>query len=198
MAISRFGLGTGLAYTSDLSERWGGEWLAWGDCGKFWAQVLRATIRKNNSEGITMIGATVADNWLLDIRSQTSSGLPQSLLDWELTLTDEQGKSTAIEVAEVGLGKYTASIPLQSRRDFTIQLRDPASDRIRTAHFDQPYPREYNLSRVLPESVNQLDSIEPDMIRDNLVAKRNRRSIVHWFYLGALGCLLLGNFLRRI
>ena len=47
LAVSRFGLGTGLAFTSDLSERWGGEWLAWDSCGKFWAQALRGIIRKN-------------------------------------------------------------------------------------------------------------------------------------------------------
>lgn len=29
LAISRFGLGVGMAYTSDVTEKWGGEWLAW-------------------------------------------------------------------------------------------------------------------------------------------------------------------------
>ncbi len=36
LAIGRYGLGSGMAYTSDLTERWGAEWLAWDGCGKFW------------------------------------------------------------------------------------------------------------------------------------------------------------------
>ncbi|MFZ4765350.1 MAG: VWA domain-containing protein, partial [Roseimicrobium sp.] len=46
LAVGRFGLGIGLAYTSDLTEIWGGEWLAWDGCGRFWAQVLRGALRK--------------------------------------------------------------------------------------------------------------------------------------------------------
>ncbi len=198
LAISRFGLGVGLAYTSDVSERWGGEWLAWPDCGKFWAQILRATIRKNNSEGIQIAGTTQPDFWNLDIRSQDSRGLFQSFVDWELNVTDSQGKSTSIAVAETGLGKYTASIPLVDRGNLTALLRDPASDRSRTLHFEQTWPREYSLSRDLPDAVEKLKSIQPDSIREELQPKRNRRSIVHWFYLAALGCLLMGNLLRRL
>ncbi len=40
LAVSRYGLGMGLAFTGDLTESWGGEWLAWDDCGKFWAQAF--------------------------------------------------------------------------------------------------------------------------------------------------------------
>ena len=46
LAINRYGLGTGLAYTSDLTERWGSEWLGWSSGSKFWAQVLRGILKK--------------------------------------------------------------------------------------------------------------------------------------------------------
>jgi len=51
LASSRYGLGMGMAYTSDLTERWGGEWLSWEDCGSFWAQVLRSLARDECTPG---------------------------------------------------------------------------------------------------------------------------------------------------
>ncbi len=198
LAISRFGLGTGLAYTSDLTERWGGEWLAWPDCGKFWAQVLRSMIRRNNSEGITVQGQTVDDRWVLDIHSRDTNGSPQSLIDWELTLMDELGKPESVSVSEVGLGKYSAVVPLSDRGDFALQLRDPASDRTRSLHFNQPYPKEYSLSSQLVPAVAELASMESQDVRDDLVPHHNRRSVAHWFYFAALASLLVGNLIRRI
>ena len=55
LAVSRFGLGMGMAYTSDLTEKWGGEWLAWDGCGKFWAQAFRGAVRKSDAEGLVAL-----------------------------------------------------------------------------------------------------------------------------------------------
>ncbi|RYD30146.1 MAG: VWA domain-containing protein, partial [Verrucomicrobiaceae bacterium] len=52
LAVGRFGLGQGLCFTSDLTEKWGGEWLAWDGCGKFWSQVLRSILKKEDVEGM--------------------------------------------------------------------------------------------------------------------------------------------------
>ena len=198
MAVSRYGLGVGMAYTSDLTERWGGEWLAWSDCGKFWGQALRSIIRNDSAEGIEIQNQAVGDQWELDIRSVDSNGIPQSLVDWNLTQLDEQGKTTVVPVSETGLGKYSAKIPLADRKQLTIRLRDPASDKIRVLHYDRPYPREYGLESSPPDSISALASIEPSSIRSDVQPQPIRRSVAHWFYISALGCLLVSTLLRRI
>ena len=198
LAVSRFGLGVGLAYTSDLTERWGGEWLGWSECGKFWGQVIRSMVRKSDSDGIQIFDQTVEDRWNLDIRFQDSQRIPQSLVDWELNQIDDSGRSTAIEVAEIGLGKYQASIPVGGNENLTLRLRDPATNKIRVLHYDQAYPREYNLSNEVESAAKALAPISHVEIRSDIDPEPIRQSISHWFYLSALAFLLLGNLIRRL
>lgn len=198
LAVSRYGLGVGLAFTSDLTERWGGEWLAWPDCGKFWAQVLRSAIRQNNGEGIRVQTSIQNDLWKLDIECRDTNGQLQSVVPWDLTVLDEQGKSVSMPVEEIGIGKYQSMIPLEQQRELSVQLRDTETDRARTIHFDPRYPKEYQLANDAPDCIATLATIEPGSIRDDMQPQRNRQSIVHWFYLAALASLLIGNLLRRI
>ncbi len=137
LAVGRFGLGTGVAWSSDLSEKWGGEWLAWSDCGKFWGQVLRSLIRPKNSDGLFVTGQAVGNQWNLTINKRDHNGVPESKVNWELAVLDPSGQVESGLVAETGLGRYQASIPIAGRTALSVRLRDPDSDQIQVIHYDQ-------------------------------------------------------------
>ncbi|MEN6556995.1 MAG: VWA domain-containing protein, partial [Thermoguttaceae bacterium] len=98
LAVGRYGLGTGMAFTSDLTERWGGEWLAWNDCGKFWAQALRAVLRKNSVEGLSLQSHHTTEGWTLDIERRGNDGLPEHGIHWNASLLYEQGRADPLAV----------------------------------------------------------------------------------------------------
>jgi Ca-activated chloride channel homolog len=52
LAIGRYGSGTGVCCTADLTERWSSEWLTWGGCGKFWAQIFRSALKRADATGV--------------------------------------------------------------------------------------------------------------------------------------------------
>ncbi|MEL7498167.1 MAG: VWA domain-containing protein [Planctomycetota bacterium] len=198
LAVSRFGLGTGFAFTSDVTEKWGGEWLAWGDCGKFWGQIFRSMVRKSDGEGIQIEQHVVRDQWQLDIKRFDLAGNLQSKVDWELAAVDREGRLTQYEVAEVGLGRYQATIPVDSATNLTVRLRDKDSNKLKVLHYDRPYPVEYLLSNQLPEEIEKLPSADLDQLTADLKRQPSRQSIVHWFYIAALACLLVSTLLRRV
>ena len=198
LAVSRFGLGTGMAYTSDLSDRWGGEWLAWGDCGKFWGQILRGIIRKNDSSGIQVNSQFSQDNWLLNIRRTNTAGKLQSQVEWELTALNDQGEEAIVPVTETGLGQYRVSVPIEKNSDMTLRLRDIDSNKLKVLHYDRAYPQEYALKQQRPESLKQVKSIKADEIREGLTPQKTRKSIAWIFYVVALVSLLTGNLIRRL
>ena len=197
LAVSRFGLGTGLAFTSDLSERWGGEWLAWDGCGKFWAQALRGIIRKTDAAGMQVAHAREGSIWQVEIQRTDSSGSPVNGIEWDASVTDETGRKTELVTTEAGLGRYKLQVPLDTASQLSLQIRDTDHGKQRVLTYNRPYPVEYRLTTSLPAELENLKSISPDAIREDLEPVRKRQSVAHWFNLAALACLLGSGFLRR-
>jgi hypothetical protein len=92
LAISRFGLGTGVAFTADLTERWGGEWLAWQGCGRFWAQVLRAVLRKEDALGIETRLREDRGRLIIDVTRSDDAGKSIAGVAWNASALDDAGQ----------------------------------------------------------------------------------------------------------
>jgi len=198
LAVSRYGLGTGMAYTSDLTERWGGEWLAWDQCGQFWAQALRGVVRKMDAEGLQVNQQQNADAWDLEIERTADNGAPVSGIHWDASALDEHAALHEVAVEEVGLGRYRAHVALEGHESLTLRLRDRDHDKQKVLHFHRPYPAEYRLSQALPPTLKEIRPITPASIREDLTLERRRRSVAHWAYFAAMACLLAGVLVRRL
>ncbi|HLU39760.1 MAG TPA: VWA domain-containing protein, partial [Planctomycetota bacterium] len=57
LAHWNYGLGRAVAFTSDAKTRWGADWVAWPQFGKFWAQIVRSVM----STGTTSVLQQTAD-----------------------------------------------------------------------------------------------------------------------------------------
>ena len=198
MAVSRFGLGVGLAYTSDVTEKWGGEWLAWDEGGKFWAQVLRSIVRKSDAEGLSVEGEVRDGVWRVDVTRRDPDRSPVSKLDWDAQLLGENGKMSPVAIREIGLGKYRAEVPLGDADKLSLRLHDRDYDKLKVLHFLAPYPREYQLSAELPDALSACEKFQPALVREDLDPVGRHRPVASWFALAALACLLAGILLRRI
>lgn len=196
LAVSRFGLGTGMAYSSDLTEMWGGEWLAWSEGGKFWAQVLRGMVRKADVEGLRTESRMEGREWVVDIFREDPNGSPVRGAEWDAAVLRAHGRGDAIPVEETGLGRYRVKVPvLPQDEQLSLRLHDRDSDKLKVLHHSEPYPAEYRLGGELPEELAQLAVVDEEPTES---ASYRHRSVTHWFVYAAMGCLLTGIVLRRI
>ncbi len=198
LAVSRFGLGMGLAYTSDLTEKWGGEWLAWSDCGKFWAQVFRGLVRKSDSEGLSTVSTLVGEEWRIDLSRTDPDGTPVSGVEWEASVLDDQGRTRPVAVEEVGLGRYRAVVGTEGARTLGLRLHDRGSDKLTVRHHTAGYPIEYRLSQGLPPALESLEAYRSDAVREGLAPVSRHRPVLHWFAFAGLACAWAGVLLRRV
>ncbi len=198
LAIGRYGLGTGMAYTSDLTDKWGGEWLAWEGCGKFWAQAIRGVLRKNLVDGLQVASRQDTAHWQFDIRRTAEDGNPVNGLHWDAVALDEEGQQRPIDVREIGLGHYAASIPIEGRERLTVRIRDTDHDKTSVQHFNRPYAPEYRLAQEMPTAVTELQRVDPHAITADIEPQRIRRSVVNYAYFAALACLVASILLRRL
>lgn len=198
MAVGRYGLGTGLAYTSDLTERWGGEWLAWDGCGKFWAQVLRGVLRRRDADGVDLRPSVRRGVWNVDIDRFGPSGKPLSGVAWQAIVTDQDDQPQAVDVEEVGLGRYRVAIPIESADRLSLRLHDTDSDKLRVVHWRRPYPAEYALTGEVDPAFAGTLLFDPQTIRDDVTPEPSRRSVAHYAYLASLALMLIGLLTRRL
>lgn len=199
LAVSRFGLGMGMAYTSDLTENWGGEWLAWDGCGQFWAQVFRGIVKKSDTQGVRTLTSRDNDEWKITIRRSDPDGSPVSSVNWDSAVLDVNGNSSPVAIEETGLGRYEARIPLDpAKTQLSLRLHDRDSDKLRVMHYTADYPAEYRLSRGMPAAFDSVTEFISEEIRDEITPATSHRSVAHWFAFAALACLLGGMILRRI
>ncbi|TWT90197.1 von Willebrand factor type A domain protein [Pseudobythopirellula maris] len=198
LAVGRYGLGTGLAFTCDLTERWGGEWLAWGDCGKFWAQVIRGVLRKAYAEGLLVHAEAHGELWRIDVTRRDESGAPVGGLVWDAAVTDQYGAQTPVEVHEVGLGRYSAEVPLGGAERLSMRLLDTEFGKLKVLHWQRPYPAEYALLSKADPSLEGLAGFSPDTLREGLEPEPQREPVAPYCYFTALALLLAGVLVRRL
>jgi hypothetical protein len=198
LAVGRYGLGTGMAFTSDLTERWGAEWLAWDGCGKFWAQALRGVLRRQQSEGLVVEEFADGDSWSLQLKRTGDDGEPLNAIRWDAEVTNSINQQSAVEVAESGLGRYSAAIPLKDEQQLMLRLNDRDFDVLKALHWQRPYPAEYTLASKPSESFLQLAQFEPGAIRQGLLSVPQQKPVSHYLYLMSLGLLIAGTLLRRL
>lgn len=198
LAVSRFGLGTGMAYTGDLTRRWGGEWLAWRRFGQFCSQLFRALVRKADDRDVLVHQQREADTWRVRIDRRDASGRPIPGIHWDAELIDDQGGRRPVAIEETGLGRYAVDLPLADQRHLTLRLHDTDHGKLKALHYRRPYPAEYRLNRRAPEVLAALPRFEPAAIRAGLEPVARREPVSHYAILAAMACLIAGVVLRRV
>lgn len=198
LAVGRFGLGTGVAYTSDLTERWGAEWISWSEFGKFWAQVLRSALKKEDAIGMDVKSSVERDLWTLNITRVDEAGRPVSGIDWNAEALDENGESREVEIEEVGLGTYTAKVSAAGANRMALSLQDRTYGKVKTIQWTRSYPAEYRFSNSEAAELKDLTQMTPDTVKDGIERVRVRKSAIPWFGFAALALIMGSVIMRRI
>ncbi len=176
----RFGLGKVVAFTSDLTGRWGREWIAWRDFPQWAGQLGRSAQRapaagrvraefRADGEGVRAVvdlllpNGNFADGLSLK-GNVTASGRPTTMASFRQTAP----------------GRYEARLNANQRGAYLLTLHEEkggsAPAAVATVPFVLPYPREYHelkpnlplLSRLAEETGGEMlrgDQLEPALKR---------------------------------
>jgi Mg-chelatase subunit ChlD len=153
-----YGLGKAVAFTSDLSGRWGRDWVQWPGFGRFLAQTARWTMRRSGSESFVprfrwsgQQGEMNVD--VLDRDDRFINGLAL-----EATLADPSGHARRVALEQVAPGRYHGEFPVAGpgRYYVTVTGRDGGT---------QVGPRTFGLA--IPYSSEYLDlGVDRGLLRD--------------------------------
>jgi hypothetical protein len=143
LARWQYALGKTAMFTSDVKDRWAAEWLKWKGYSKFWAQLLRETMRRQDSDEFDLQVERVGDAAAIKINAIEKDGRFRNLLRPKLRILDPAQTAHTIDVPQVGPGAYETQFPLPKDGTYIFRaIGDVSGGPSRTLEYS--YPDEYH------------------------------------------------------
>lgn len=146
LARWRYGMGKSVAFTSDLKNRWAVEWVRWPGYGKFWAQLIRDTMRSDNRDSLAMRTTVKQGEAHIIVDAIGDDDRFINDLDSKISITDPKGKKQSLKLTQTAPGRYEARVPLKEYGPYGVKAQhDLNGDTIAVSqgNLSYPYPQEY-------------------------------------------------------
>jgi len=123
LARWRYGAGTSVAWTSDVKNRWSVDWIRWGGYPKFWAQVIRSSMRRKVYDSYDLY-SKVADGRAQVVVDAIDTGDKfVNELDTELQVIDPATNKVTetLPMSQTAAGRYTADFKIQKYGSYLLK-----------------------------------------------------------------------------
>lgn len=211
LAIWRYGLGVSAAWTSDLTDRWARDWVAWEQFQPLVNQLMTRVSRTRREQFLRVYtyvnggeGVVVVEDFHPD----------ETLLDMAVAVTGPNGFEETRAIRQIAPRRYQVSLPLrgEGRYQVMVSATDGSREESAYAGFIVSYSPEYLRFRADPIVLQEIAEAtggqvweieeDPEQIAEVLFGERQRkqtsRPVFDW-YLLVLACLLpLDVGIRRV
>lgn len=164
LARWNYGIGRSVMFTSDVKNRWASDWVQWDGYGKFWAQLVRETLRRGHGAEVDFRVERKGDAAEIELRVVDEDGQYPKGLAPALDVTEPSNQKHTVQMRQTAPGVYQATVPLSISADspWRFELGDQGlpADALnragRTRAVSYPYPDEY---RFYPPDVQRLETL---------------------------------------
>jgi hypothetical protein len=148
LARWRVGLGQAVAFTSDVKNRWAVDWLRWPGYAKFWAQLVRSTMRHRGDETFALATAIEPGSLRVTLDAQSRGDRFASDLDASVELYDpaQPASRESVPLVQTAPGRYQADLPAPPAGGYVLRATARQHGELvgeRLASLSVPYPPEY-------------------------------------------------------
>ena len=211
LARWKHGAGTSVAWTSDVKNRWGVDWIRWGGYPKFWAQVIRSSMRRKVYDSYDL-SAKVADGRAqVTVDAIDAGDKFVNELDTQLEVIDPATNKTTqtIPMAQTAAGRYTADFRIQKYGSYLLKAvhkRDGKTVAESMGAVALSYPLEYLRTTPDPEPLRHAAQVSGghDQAKPPQVWDAAGESVSYtqdlWPYvlIGVVGLFLLDLYAKRV
>ncbi len=209
LAWWRYGLGMTVAFTSDAKSRWAAEWLTWPEFSKFWAQVVRHTMRKNEAKGVTVDVQRKGARATVTVDAIDPSGRFLNQAETEMTVIDPQLGNRKIALTQIAPGRYSGQFDTPHSGAYHLDLTQKQDGRVlyhQSRGLAVGYADELRLKPANEELLATLARVsggvaatEPEQVFAETTRTAPRATpLWPWLVLAAAALLVLDVALRRI
>jgi len=212
LARWRHGTGTTVAWTSDVKNRWGVNWIRWGGYPKFWAQVIRSSMRRKVYDSYDLTAKVADGRAMVTVDAIDTGDKFVNELDTKLEVIDPATNKTTQTVAmeQTAAGRYTADFRIEKYGSYLLKAvhkRDGKTVAESMGAVALSYPLEYLRSTPDPEPLRHAaqvsgghDQAKPAQIwetaKDESV--KYAQDLWPWVLIGVVGLFLLDLYAKRV
>ena len=130
LATWRYGLGRAAAFTSDAKAKWAVLWLRWRDFNKFWAQLVRWTLRSGSRSDTVALVERHDDAGEIVVDAVDTKGEFINFLDSQVGVVAPNRERTVIDLEQVGPGRYRGRFPITQEGVYLVGMSQRRGDRV--------------------------------------------------------------------
>jgi hypothetical protein len=211
LARWRYGAGTSVAWTSDVKNRWSADWIRWGGYPKFWAQVIRSSMRRKVYDSYDLYAKVADGRAQVTVDAIDSGDRFVNELDTDLEVIDPATNKVTetVPMAQTAAGRYTADFKIAKYGSFllkAIHKREGKTVAESLGSVALSYPLEYLRTTPDLEPMKHAaqvsgghDQAQPAQIWDPGKEKVSyTQDLWPWVLLGVAGLFLLDLYAKRV
>jgi len=211
LARWRYGSGTSVAWTSDVKNRWAVDWIRWPGYPKFWAQVIRSSMRRKVYDSYDLFAKVADGRAQVTVDAIDSGDKFVNELDTQLEIIEPASGKVVEKVAmgQTAAGRYTADFRIQSYGSYLLKAvhqRDGKTVAESLGSVALSYPLEYLRTTPDPEPLRHAaqvsgghDQAKPAEIWDAAGEKvHTTQDLWPYVLLGVLALFLLDLYAKRV
>ncbi len=212
LARWRHGAGNSVAWTSDVKNRWGVDWIRWGGYPKFWAQVVRSSMRRKVYDSYDLSAKVADGRAMVTVDAIDSGDKFVNELDTKLQVIDPATNKVAQEIRmdQTAAGRYTADFRIQKYGSYllkAIHQRDGKTVAESMGAVALSYPLEYLRTTADPEPLRHAaqvsgghDQAQPAQIWETKANEsvKYAQDLWPWVLIGVVGIFILDLYAKRV
>ena len=106
LAHWNYGLGKSIAYTSDLTGRWGSRWASWSEFRGFWEQSIRWVMRPSSPTNMTLNTRLEGDIAVVEVEALEADASFMNFLRTRAVVLAPDGTAQPLDLQQTGPGRY--------------------------------------------------------------------------------------------
>lgn len=124
------GLGRSVAFTGDISGRWGTNWVNWSSFGTFWSQTIRWVMRPATPSDFTLSTRESEGEVIVELEALDTDASFLNFLQTRASTIGPEGEVTPLTMQQVGPGRYQGRFNPQATgaHVVNVNLTAPGSD----------------------------------------------------------------------
>ncbi|MCW5801941.1 MAG: VWA domain-containing protein [Deltaproteobacteria bacterium] len=220
LARWKHGAGTSVAWTSDVKNRWSTDWIRWGSYPKFWAQVVRSSMRRKVYDSYDLSARVADGRAIVTVDAIDAGDKFVNELETKLQVIDPANDKVVQEMAmeQTAAGRYSADFRMQRYGSYllkAIHKRRPAAGKAgetttvaeSMGSVALSYPLEYLRTSANTEPLRHaasvsggFDQADPPRIYDTSKDKPMEYTQDLWPFvlLGVVGLFILDLYAKRV